>query len=690
MATREKKLSLGRKQNTASPLPPKEDPASGEIKPNTTEPVISEDSEILNKTATATNTTPLVRKLARKPTPKKNPNKQRVAIRLKPKIKKTIEIKKKIKGILQKTQTQKKLLKTSTKQVKIKRTRVKRNDLPPVLEPILPIDENSDAIKPSKKKGGGKPPRIDNYANKKVKTEPAETITENLVVDKSKPKRVYKRKTKIEPTSNESIEDVMNDLTSLIETSDIKKESTEATEANKTELPKSKKVVKKRRKENIENILSKLSPADRKVIDMLDLNVQKFKGLPDANLRRRHSIEKFPVGPIDSDNINQLSIFNTLPRCISPRSKNMPKGLNRRSNPYKTRSDSPARILRNGKHRKLKDLELLEGLDITKRRKRNYSDLSGSEMSVSKFSGYESDSSYSDLSSLHGAENPEQTTKDTDMIKTENQETTEELPLVSPDLDCNSLKRSISTENERVETIMDTNSNLYLELNSKDTEISACVKSEEPASISPSLKVPDKSIILDIMKQTFNDSLEDRSKSNSITPRPIAPQNFCESLNTEIKSEAEIVESQTISKEDKITIEETVEKETEQIIENGDPDKTPNGLTEQDKSIKNEESLKIEETPEDLAVKENILQALGLQSLQAAEEARLKSKDKAEVKPTYTGTLKTIIKLNRGDKKKGRSMKMTLQKNKSKLSEYDFTPGVDDLEFKAIKEVNFR
>lgn len=94
------------------------------------------------------------------------------------------------------------------------------------------------------------------------------------------------------------------------------------------------------------------------------------------------------------------------------------------------------------------------------------------------------------------------------------------------------------------------------------------------------------------------------------------------------------------------------------------------------------------ETPENLAIKENILQALGLQSLKAAEEAKLKEKI-APRSDIYTGTLKTVIKLNRSDKKKGRnSLKMTLQKNKSKGSDSDLAGGDDDTGYKIMKEVS--
>lgn len=70
------------------------------------------------------------------------------------------------------------------------------------------------------------------------------------------------------------------------------------------------------KKENIENTLNKLDPAAVKVIDRLDLNVRQFKtDLP--TIKRRHSIEKFPVGALESNGDNlmpQLSVFNQLPR----------------------------------------------------------------------------------------------------------------------------------------------------------------------------------------------------------------------------------------------------------------------------------------------------------------------------------------------------------------------------------------
>ncbi|XP_044255471.1 uncharacterized protein LOC123005682 isoform X2 [Tribolium madens] len=652
MATREKKLSVSRKQNTSSPLPPKEDLTPTEIKPPPTNETAEE-----NPVAKQSPKAPLTKKLAPK-TPKKLTKKPTIAIKLKPAIKKNVKIKRKIIKVIgnnpKNVESKKKLLKNCVKQIKPKKAKVDKGDkteeiLPPVLEPILPIEEDTDNKQVKKK--GGRAPRIDNYAK-----------NDSLLIDPAKTKRVYKKKVKTENTQNESIEDVMNDLSSLIK-GESKEESDVVSESGKSDSLNPKKVIKRRKKENIENTLSKLSPSQRKVIDMLDLNVSKYKDLP--VVKRRHSIEKFPIGIVDTDgpNLNRISIFNNLPRCISPRSKNFPRlrqtvdGFSRRSNPYKTRSDSPARILRNGKQRKLKDLELLEGLDIThKRRRRNYSEFSGSEMS--KFSGYESDSSFSDLSSVHGAENPE--TKDVESVKKEKKEEVEENPDEVPA----AVKRSFSTDHN----FTDTNSNLCL---NKDN---VPIKNErdvmESFASAPSSKVPEKSIILDIMKQAFNDPFEDKEEKKKKSGKIIdeTPDTPVEGVKTEPPpiENPEVGESkdkdnvdQEVVENGETTIEEIANGEESSILPNGDAPKEP----------------QIEETAENLAIKENILQALGLQSLKAAKEARLKSKEKTEPKSDYyTGTLKTVIKINRGEKKKGRNMKMTL--HKSKKSDYD--NGVED------------
>lgn len=84
-----------------------------------------------------------------------------------------------------------------------------------------------------------------------------------------------------------------------------------------------------------------------------------------------------------------------------------------------------------------------------------------------------------------------------------------------------------------------------------------------------------------------------------------------------------------------------------------------------------------DESPEERIQKESHLKTLGLLTHQAAEEATIeKQKQREKIKASkgkknseYTGTLKTVIKLHRGnnDKKKGnQSLKMTLHKGRAK------------------------
>ncbi|CAH1183261.1 unnamed protein product [Ceutorhynchus assimilis] len=240
------------------------------------------------------------------------------------------------------------------------------------------------------------------------------------------------------------MEEVMTDLSFLIDPSRIKKEVVEAPKPKKLTKRQRLELIKKdlTKKENLENTLNKLDAADAKLIDRLDLNVRKFKKIL-PKIKRRHSIEKIPI--------TGDTVFTQLPRSLSPKtSKRTARLLNK---PYTTRSDSPARMLRNGKHRRLKDFVLLEGLEGPKRRKRVHSDLSGSEI-ASKLSGYESDSSYSDMASLHDGN------KDIDSL--------------------------LMDESSNAPTQIDTNSNVC------------------------DSKMPEKNLLLDIMKQAFNDMGNDK------------------------------------------------------------------------------------------------------------------------------------------------------------------------------------
>lgn len=536
----------------------------------------------------------------------------------------------------------------------------------------------------------------------------------------------------------------MNDLNLLINASDIKHEDVDSmSESSRSDSIKMKRSTKKQKQqeetateENIENASNNSNLTEMNIIDSLDLNVKNFKT---ESLResRRYSVENFPVGYQNEQNVPQISLFNNLPRSVSPKLKRATRirqsiegsMRSRRSSPYTTRSDSPARLLRNGKHRKLKDMNLLDGLDTEiKRRRRLCSDLSGSELSVSKLSGYESDSSYSDLASLHG---------------TENVEGKEAVP-VPEDIENKvfnpaSIKRSNSETAENGP--IDTNSNVChaentvdINLNDKKPDIGMLqtpkseIESNENVDLSPSFKVPEKSIILDIMKQTFNETVTDTERiRNSIVESDTHVKveqcddlnqsdenniNSCRIENTEMKQEgsfsdkeSSIQETECKYSEKELTnhIHPITNENNEQNITKNDskslsdaemdtPEKSIQSFSDTSISVETnklvDSSSKLSESAEELALKENILQALGLQSLKAAEAAK-QQKSKEKVVPrteNYTGTLKTVIKINR-DKKKGRnSFKMTLQKSKGKSGEHEASGGEDG--YKIMKEVS--
>lgn len=318
------------------------------------------------------------------------------------------------------------------------------DDGPPVLEPIFPVETKVEQKK----------------IKKRVKKEIADDTQ-----DVKKPRKKIKL-----DEDTETLEDVMNDLQSLIKTDDIQKEP----ETEDAILQPKKKVGRKSKIDPIQKrkLLKKETDDtidNSKLIDGLDLNVNKVKKI--AKRVRRHSIEKIPLEKNDNKVPN---IFSNLPRSISPKGKRGRKPrqsiellTRKKRSPYTTRSDSPARILRNGKHRKLKDMGLLEGVDIIRRRRRLCSDYSGSEISISKLSGYESDSSFSDLASIVGnteanereSETKIEIKKEIDVCNTEQQD--DNLPLKikkSPSLETN-------TNGSLEDHFMDTNSNLCVESN---------------------------------------------------------------------------------------------------------------------------------------------------------------------------------------------------------------------------------
>ncbi|CAG9832300.1 unnamed protein product [Diabrotica balteata] len=375
-----------------------------------------------------------------------------------------------------------KLLKNGVKEKRFRKKKLKvvkeLEDNPPVLEPIFPLDEN---VKKQPKKRGPKKQKTQSETTElldvnaiKVELEDNPTSTDtNNVPPLPKQGKKRGRKPKVQ---KETIEDVMKDLSFLIKAEDIKVEADDLSESSKSDIiSKPKKNIKKIKldllnsniikKENLENAPVKFDSSAEKIIEMLDLNVATLKKKNRA-IGRRHSIEKCPFS--QGDTTDTLNIFNHLPRSLSPRAKRKgkPEGTSNRSSPYSTRSDSPARILRNGKQRKLK-LGLLDGLDLEVKKRRRLGSEMGSEVGF-KLSGYESDSSFSDLSSVHGTESNEALKDETDT------------------------KPSISTaSNGPIDSLalVDTNSNYN----------NVTIKTESTNIL------PEKDALLDIMKQAFNE-----------------------------------------------------------------------------------------------------------------------------------------------------------------------------------------
>ncbi|KAL1489908.1 hypothetical protein ABEB36_013834 [Hypothenemus hampei] len=686
-------------------------------------------------------------------------------------------------------------------------------------EPQMELSQEGNLdIKKTPKKRGRKPYKlIPDLIKMQIKSEPVddpvgsfeEKCQENDL-DTSKPVKKPGRKCK---PKADTLDEVMSGLSYLIDTDQIKKEADDTMSETKF-----KKLTKKarlealkrgltRKKENIENTLSQLDPAESKVIDQLDLNVRNIKSQTPIKIKRRHSIEKFPITS-NSD----LHIFSQLPRSISPRtSKRVSKLSLKRSSPYMTRSDSPARMLRNGKHRKLKENTLLDGLENPKRRRRYASDVSGSE-TASKLSGFESDSSFSDLASE----------KDTE-VKTFVKDVGDVLidDLSNPESKSN-FNNTEHLKNSPSEPLVDTNSNVCKEGKldqSQELLRKIDIQVEEDT---PSAKVPEKGLLLDIMKQTFNDlnnekhvtkcdvtkfyggkpgtSLEpdiganvDAAKStddlnhtdNHYCSRNIGMSEEEEELRlilekTEPKvdanlenfpldkkysdedynldfnpmdeknDEAPFLEKQTLEKDDSLPLIENM-CETSEPRENSDNLEPPLlessipiketkkqmviddqklgiAVTEkdnvvlftiehlsddtidqevsnediEDKSKIEEENIQkpsqevvdddeklsmVQESPERLAQKESIFNALGLRSLKTQKgpghSRRKADKPSTSKSDAYTGTLKTVIKIN---KKKGKNQfKMTLQK-KGKNDNGD-NSGADE-GYKIMKEGN--
>ncbi|XP_022905628.1 uncharacterized protein [Onthophagus taurus] len=700
MATREKKLSLNRKQQTTSSSPV---PQQKESQTSSSSSSSSDQNDVLKiepiETTTTTNqtqknqrsrnTSSLVKQIQRKAV---NKVIKSTTIGIKPKVKKLNQ--RKAKKILKLPEVKKTLLKNGINSRKVinKKEPTTPNLELPSLEPIFRmVNENS-----KKKRNRGKEDDKKKDDECKNEDDDVDEAIHSIISELDFPK---KKKTMKKLKTDETIDEVMGDLAALMKIDDEVKTETDV--ENTLEKPRKKlnkvSILKDLKKDNLERMESS------KVIDTLDLNVTQKKNTTLVT-NRRHSSEE-NCTKTNNPNLTTLNLFSNIPRSISPKSKRMSRFRQsiekQRSSPYSTRSDSPARILRNGKHRKLKDLTLLDGLDIEhRRRKRLCSDYSGgSEVSVSK-SGYESDSSFSDLVSLHGS----------GVDSTENDIIKKESSSITPSELKDEENEKGNIEQQKPEQNVDTNSNLC--------------ESEPEFDSNPSLKVPDKSKILGIMKQTFNDVDEKKSinvnettlsintdtfygnsnnkneenlpqlqpikeinletNQNGIElnnedeeeeldqneePPILEPMNIIEdNLNHEEIINQEKAETKSLNEEPKIneSPNEILQEVPQENHEEQIPEETPKIEEDKSESTQPEDiNIEIVESPESLAIKETILKALGLQSLKAAEEAKLKGlqqKESPNKTEMYTGTLKTVIKLNRSDRKRGK--KLSLQKNR--------------------------
>lgn len=544
MASRDKKSALTKKQSSASPVPAKDvidptgnDPQAIATGSDGTQDPVNQPLAI-TKSQRIRNPSAIVRSL-RKPDLRKNVAvKTPLKLRVNSKAKLTPATGSKVRKAVLRSRSKgidaNKLAKNGLTKV------IRKKDAPLLLD-------NGEAKKETGKRK--RPTRTIDV--------PVDTINQcidSIIAKSNKPvkKTTVKARKVVKTEVIEPIEDISIDSNPLLAADDIKKESMSDTDSNKpakkttvVRKQKAEPLKKKITKENLEN---KMETSNTNIIDMLDLNVPMTKKVDPK--KRRHSIEKFSISI--SDTPGNSTLFVNVPRSSSPRTRRLSKIRQsmdiRRSSPYTTRSDSPARTLRNGKHRKLKHLNLLEGLDHDfRKRKRLCSDFSGSEVSISKLSGYESDSSYSDLASLHGAEVTVDSSAD---LKTEAAVIKKELletyvnnppdtpisvsttistsPSIAAAAPAVVVKRSISMDQpqqpEDVVVPTDNNSNLCTPDATQSSRADKPVQSEENIPSSPSFKVPEKSIILENMKANFNDAPVDELQSKQLQQLELAHQ----------------------------------------------------------------------------------------------------------------------------------------------------------------------
>ncbi|KAB0799077.1 hypothetical protein PPYR_06957 [Photinus pyralis] len=712
MAGREKKIAVGRKQSTSSPVPSKEStPEASKLTVVKTESNQSEDVSTKPTKAAATksgiksvsvkNASALSKKITK--TVGRKAIGKALTLNIKAREKKNVKIKQQIaKTLLNNAKNNLEGKKAALLQNGVKPKRVRRKKIEIEMERrrleearlanLENVVSDPSVEKKIVKKRIKKVPAGDNTKKAKVETtndyssvdETINSILSQIVAEEdAKIAKKQKLKKPKMDTAEESIEDVVKDLTYLLKADEIKQEEDLKTETVRAKRPSTRKpksdVAKKRvvKKESQANQLDEitLDASAKHLIDMLDLSVDKANQLLLPTSPRRHSIEKCSV-----DIKNTVDGVGNL-RAPTPRSKRTLKVRQSVDAKLTNARSDIVPVLRNGKNRK----NSLSNSTESRKRKRLGSDLSGSEKSVSKLSGYESDSSFNDVASGDKMDQKDEQFK---LDSADNSQRNS-----GPKTEVDSSLNGYEEDNIKKEDVTDSNSNVCSDMKTEVPEESLYILNNEEIrhyNGGVSSKVPEKSIILNKMKQTFNDVIsEDQDKQTVNVPNK-PPDSASVQVTTStfyghLTNKSDIICDNTEKTEDQTLEDENIKSDDDNTVEQiaADCASIIASLEEEEEDCIDASQkvdvgapLNKDENVENLTLKGDILQALGLQSLKEAEEAKKEKPSKSD----YTGTLKTVIKLNRGEKKKGRgSFKLTLQKHKGKAKENEPNgTGADD------------
>lgn len=234
-------------------------------------------------------------------------------------------------------------------------------------------------------------------------------------------------------------------------------------------------------------------------------------------------------------------------------------------------------------------------------------------------------------------------------------------------------------ENQKLKEMDEPKSLINDKNTDKDIEIVEKTESKPNGNVGKDdcVHVNEKTVPNDSQKQIIlYDSTITKIGEEKLTKTPVKQ---IESILIE-DNDTESVHNQV--EEDVNTVE--VDMEIDSIEAKENIDKT-NQLSDSSASIGNKDSRSSsidDETMEDRMQKESHLKTLGLLTLQAAVEASIETQkrreqlkatiassshgSKAKKNAEYTGTLKTVIKLQRNDNKKKGNLKMTLHKGRPK------------------------